>query len=194
MRKLPEVATQTSRKLLPDVATQTSKGLLPDLKSRTSCMKTTPPSSRPPAERRKLRFKLVTQCLVEEPSDCSTCASSNSKQSSESNMPATEPEASPATCFKRKEEKKMDRRLAAALKYKEELERKKESERMIEDSPSECSTCESTPTESSECCSYQEDKEDESEYLAQEQMVIWEEEALKERLEKEKKRYHESCK
>lgn len=153
-------------------------------------------SAKPLAERRKLRFKLVTQCLVEEPSDCSTCTSSNSRQSSESNMVVTKPEASLASCLKRKEEKKMDRRLAAALKYKEEVERKKESERekMIEDSPSECSTCESTPADSSDCCSCREEQEDESEYLAQEQMVIWEEDALQERLEKEKKRYHESCK
>lgn len=153
-------------------------------------------NTKPHAERRKLRFKLVTECLVEEPSDCSTCASTDSKQSSESNMPVMKLEASPASCLKHKEEKKMDRRLAAALKYKEEVERKKESERVkvIEDSPSECSTCESTPTESSDCCSYKEEQEDDSEYLAQEQMVIWEEEALKERLEKEKKRYHENRK
>ena len=153
-------------------------------------------ATRPYAERRKLRFKLVTQCLVEEPSDCSRCASPDSKQSSESNMHVTKLESSPASCLKRKEEKKMDRRLAAALKYKEEVEKKKEieRERIIEDSPSECSTCESTPTESSDCCSYKEEQEDESEYLAQEQMVIWEEEALQERLEKEKKRYHENCK
>lgn len=153
-------------------------------------MKPSDRSSRLPAERRKLRFKVVTQCLVEDPSDCSTCESYDSKQSSERSTPVMEPECIPASCLKRMEEKRADLRRAVALKYREELEK----EKVVEESPSECSTCESAPTESSDCSSCQDEKERDSEHLAQEKMVIAEEEALKERLEKEKKRYHASCK
>lgn len=60
---------------------------------------------------------------------------------------------------------------------------------------SDCSTCESSSIVTSSDCSSQGDlSEKESVLNHDEQIVMWEEEALRERLEKEKKRYHETHK
>lgn len=164
------MTTQTSRKQLPEMATQTSKRLLPiPLGPTASCLKPTPPSSKPPAQRRKLRFKIVTHCLVEDPSN-STVRGQSSRQNHCGLI--------------------TDKYCVKDADVDENV--------MLMDEVSECSTCESTSvmstSEFSECSSCLERAaERENEVSADEKMVIMEKNALADRLEREKKRYHEAA-
>ena len=171
-KQLPEVATQTSRKQLPEMATQTSKRFLPALGPTTSCLKPTPPTSKPPAQRRKLRFKIVTHCEVEDPSNGSVRAKPDSKRES-------------ASCLVK------DRH---CLKESRVSELSADENVMLMDEVSECSTCEASSVQSasefSDCSSCME--REAAEMSEEEKIVTMEEEALAMRLEKEKKRYHEA--